>query len=72
MAILSFSEYYLNDFCIPTCFFHYILILYETLVMFNSCVDVFIYSWADVTIKTSHVITTSAQCFTVLSITPLL
>ena len=22
MAILSFLEYYLNDFCIPTCFFH--------------------------------------------------
>ena len=58
--------------CVYQLVFQYNLILYETLVMFNSHVDPITYSCANVTIKMSHVITTSAQCFAVLSITPLL
>ena len=38
--------------------------------MFNSGVDLTTYLCAKVTIKMSHVITTSVQCFAVLSITP--
>ena len=52
--------------------FLYKLILYETLVMFNSHVDLITYSCANVSIKMSHVITASAQCFAVLLITSLL